>query len=214
MKKRFRGLLAGLVTVGGLALAGESGANEETFRVTDGLYAGHERGARRPGATVAVELRGSSFVVMETDRVTVGRTEFALRGPGGKDGRLALGGAWFVDGAMMRSGGPGKVRKHKALAALAIWPDGRALLCHTLPGFKGDAIKVPSGSAAPEPSTRCFDLQRFRLAAGSEEAPPDVPAKPGEGVASPCVQKCIDESQMRAVSVEQIEADCRAECAR
>jgi hypothetical protein len=42
-------------------------------------------------------------------------------------------------------------------------------------------------------------------------APASTPPAPDAG--SACVAECVQQSQMKAVSPEQIEADCRRDCA-
>lgn len=47
----------------------------------------------------------------------------------------------------------------------------------------------------------CYELRRV-----------EAPAPPAPSRRTPCVQKCVERNQMKAVSIQKIEADCRKEC--
>jgi hypothetical protein len=67
------------------------------------------------------------------------------------------------------------------------------------PALAAPEATPPAGPAEEEPATPV------------EEEPTGEP--PAPEAADHCVAECIESRQMQATSREQIEADCRAECA-
>lgn len=61
----------------------------------------------------------------------------------------------------------------------------------------------PSAAPAAEPAAP-------RPAPATQSAP--APPASAASAASDCVESCVERRQMQAVSPQQIEADCRAEC--
>lgn len=74
---------------------------------------------------------------------------------------------------------------------------------------KAKSHPAPAPTAEP-PSAPTPDAPK---AAAPKAAQPATVLGPGEAL-SPCVQKCVDESQMEARAIEAIEADCKRHCAK
>lgn len=179
-------------------------ATEDPSEVVNGVYVGHRVGGEDK---VLVEVRGGSLVVADKDNVSIGRTEgWALAGPGTKTGGLRFRGEVVALSQTTRAGKARVVRGGaKAFFRFHLEPDsGEAALCMTAAGSKvAPPTKVPTrGSSESEPGATCFELTRVWR--------PAAPIVPVDG----CVVACVARNQMKAVGVQQIEADCRAECAR
>jgi|GEM_PF-3134297 len=190
-------------------------ATEDEFGVTNGLYAGTVREPRGPRQGVSLELSGESIVMVDVDRVTVGRANFVRFGPGGKDGRTTFKGTWTLAGGMTRGGRPLRVHRGEAPLALTVWPDGHAIFCHPIGKYdaKAGEVRVPPGASMPDTQVRCLDVARaLSSAAPTEDDAPPVPTRDWEGAASECFVTCRKAQQIRSVPLSQIEADCRAEC--
>jgi hypothetical protein len=186
-----------------VVLGSQAFATEDPSEVVNGVYVGHRVGGEDK---VVVEVRGSSLVVADKDAVSIGRTEgWALAGPGTKTGGLRFKGEVVALSQTTRAGKARPVRAGaKAFFRFHLESDtGEAALCMTVPGSKvAPPTKVPSrGSSESEPGATCFELTRVWKAAA---------VVPADG----CVVACVARNQMKAVGVEQIEAECRAECAR
>lgn len=191
-------VLSWSVFVGSPALA-----TEDPSDVVNGVYVGHRVGGEDK---VLVEIRGGSLVVSDRDAVSIGRTEgWALAGPGTKTGGLRFKGEVVALAQTTRAGKARGVRGGaKAFFRFHLEPDsGEAALCMTAAGSKvAPPTKVPTrGSSESEPGATCFELTRVWR--------PTV-VVPADG----CVVACVARNQMKAVGAGQIEADCRAECAR
>lgn len=191
-------ILSCSMVVGSRALA-----TEDPSEVVNGVYVGHRVGGEDK---VLVEIRGGSLVVSDKDAVSIGRTEgWALAGPGTKTGGLRFKGELVALSQTTRAGKTRAVRAGaKAFFRFHLESEtGEAALCMTAAGSKvPPPTKVPArGSSESEPGATCFELTRvWRPTA----------LVPADG----CVVACVARNQMKAVGVEQIEADCRAECAR
>lgn len=179
-------------------------ATEDPSDVVNGVYVGHRVGS---DDKVLVEVRGASLVVSDKDHVSIGRTEgWALAGPGTKAGGLQFKGEVLALSQTTRAGKARPVRAGaKGFFRFHLESEtGEAALCLTAAGSKvPPPSRVPArGASESEPGSTCFELTRvWRQAA---------PIVPVEG----CVGACVARSQMKAVGIEQIEADCRAECTR
>jgi len=195
--------MGGLVTAGG-----EAARAEEPFAVTDGVYVGHVLG--KPAERVTVELRKSGVVVLDDANVRVAEVDgWSLAGPGGKGGDLQLKAVATAKSWMTRAGKALPVRAGaKSAVRLRVFPEQRtAVFCASAPDAKTGAPKrvpAPGSAEAAEPGVTCYDLVRVWQPEAVMVREPDFE----------CMRECRQQNMMRAVGIEQIEADCKAVCAK
>lgn len=192
-----------------ISSTGMARATEDPGDVVNGVYVGHRVGS---DDKVTIELRGASMVVLDPNTVSVGRVDgWAIAGPGTKTGGLQFKAEVAAISQTTRAGKTRPVKAGpKSFMRLHLAPDtAEAGLCLTAPGSKVPApTRVPSrGASQSEPGATCFELTRvWRPAAAL------VPVEPA--VNPQCVAVCVTRTQMKGVGAEQVEADCRAECAK
>ena len=197
------------VDPGGLVGLGTSG--------DDGVWAGRETGAAagdsilgqpgsaRPSANwVTLQLRGKALIFTDARSVWVGTSTWQIGGPGTKAGALDFDVAWKLQAALTLNGGPSRIRPgQKSLLRVRLDPGGATLaFCMTPPGSPAKRPSSASDAGAGH-GIRCFDLKRVAVAPPVPAAEPDFE----------CMRECRQQNMARAVSADQIDADCRRACA-
>lgn len=181
-----------------------------TAAAADGVWSGVEVG-KGDDAKVALELRGGYLIVSDAVGVWQARVKFDVAGPGTKGGDLLLDADLSLSSGMSRLGKPlpgyGKGRK-----ILAKWRenslDGHIKACLSAPAAVGAKLERPTSPTEVGKGIRCFDLTR--VADWTPSAAPAAPATPEPSFE--CMRECRASSQMKAMSQEAIDADCRRTC--
>lgn len=194
---------------GGLvAMGGDVARAEDPFAVTDGVYVGHVLG--KPAERVTVELRKSGVVVLDDANVRVAEVDgWSLAGPGGKGGDLQLKAVATAKSWTTRAGKALPVRVGaKSAVRMRVFPEQKtAVFCASAPDAKTGAprrVPAPGSGDSAEPGVTCYDLVRVWQPGVAVVKDPDFE----------CMRECRQQNMMRAVGVEQIEADCKATCAK
>lgn len=212
------------VAAAALALLAASPGEARSPGPVQGVWQGASSDASRGVATVYVN--GDSLVLMDDSGIVVTSATWRHHGPGTKDGRMTLHVDLAVSGRFLPSGGPApKARRASAKwLGSAVVGDDAARLCvaetaleKARPGFRSD-VSVPGPT-----QLRCYDLTRVADAgkAMPRRVPPQLTPPDGNAPNPPptilptareCMSECRQHSMMRAVSAEQIDADCRRTC--
>lgn len=172
----------------------------------DGVWVGEDAVERKDGPVV-VELRKGWLVVSDAAGVWQGKAHFEVAGPGTKGGDLTFDVDVAVAGGATRAGlalkGYAKGRK-----VLGKWQenslDGHLSACLSLPGARPS--RPPRAADHPTPGSRCFTAARV-----SDLSIAPVPPAAVEPDFE-CMRECRQHSQMKAISIDAIEAECRATC--
>lgn len=193
---------------GGLvAVGGDAARAEEPYAATDGVYVGHVLG--KPAERVTVELRQRGVVVLDDANVRVAEVDgWSLAGPGGKGGDLQLKAVATAKSWTTRAGKALAVRVGaKSAVRLRVFPEQKtAMFCASAPDAKTGAprrVPAPGSGEGAEPGVTCYDLVRVWQPGGVVK---DADFE--------CMRECRQQNMMRAVGIEQIEADCKATCTK
>ncbi len=82
------------------------------------------------------------------------------------------------------------------------------LACETGSNHKVEDQKTPETS---QPEAKETEVKTEKM---PESAPESAPAPSDDEAMKKCTQACVEKNQMRAVAADQLERDCRAECAQ
>ncbi len=209
------GLVQALAAVGAQAEPVDPGGLGATGR-DEGVWAGRETGASagdssRASASrssqanwVTLQVRGKALIFTDARSVWVGTASWQIGGPGTKAGALDFDVTWKLQAALTLNGGPSRIRPgQKSLLRVRLDPGGATLaFCMTPPGSPAKRPSSASDAGAGR-GIRCFDLKQALVA-------PPVPAAESD---FECMRECRQQNMARAVSADQIDADCRRACA-
>jgi hypothetical protein len=180
----------------------------ETVFGTNGIWAGRELGSA-PDAWVTLDIRGATMVLTDGHAVWVGTSAWKVGGPGTKSGALDLDVTLKLQAAVTLNGRPSRVRAgQKSALRVRLDPQGAGLaFCMTPPG--SPAARPSSATDALQGrGIRCFELQQIATAPASPRVLRPPPEPDFE-----CMRECRQQNMARAVSADQIDADCRRACA-
>ena len=201
------GLMATAVRAEPIAPGAPVPAAESVFG-TDGIWAGRELGSA-PDEWVTLDIRGATMVLTDARAVWVGTSAWRVGGPGTKGGALDFDVTLKLQAAVTLNGRPSRIRPgQKSALRVRLDRQGAGLaFCMTPPG---SPAKRPSSAtdALQGRGIRCFELQQVATA----PATPNVLRPPPEPDVE-CMRECRQANMARAVSADQIDADCRRACA-
>ncbi|MFO0746533.1 MAG: hypothetical protein U1F43_12795 [Myxococcota bacterium] len=213
MKTWLGGVVLTAVLGSGLGTSGAARA--------DGVWVGTEVGSLASGAgPVVLELRHGSVVVSDANGVWQGKATFTVSGAATKGGDMFFDVDFVVSSGAARSGAP-LPGYAKARRVLAKWREnsltGKIAACLSTPGVKAQR---PSSPTDPRRGVHCYDLER--VVDWTTPTPPPTPTAtpltPEPNAPEPlekdleCMRECRQRSQMKAISADAIEAECRATC--